>query len=331
MRQLALLFGVFALGCGIRLDEPTPKQKSKVDVPVVEACRWFEGSGTRVAGRVSSVLLGDGNRLFIAGNVAGVENVSFVVPESATPDDCFANATRIDPAVLPLGDQVLTSVLVEGVPWVYFARFDTSSGNPFPERAGIGVARWDANTLTFVPSEPLLWTGDRPSFGSGALVDAGYVYVYGCQEGGFLSSDCFIARAPTSAIDDESAYEYYAGGSHFTAAVDDAFQVFEAGDPVAVMAVPGRERFLAAYVTPLGEEVTLRSGLGAFGPWSKPQPSIGCDVGPDAFCADTVLHAFDGRLFVSYSILTFEAGKAEADPEAFWSRLAPVDVPGTLP
>jgi hypothetical protein len=59
--------------------------------------------------------------------------------------------------------------------------------------------------------------------------------------------------------------------------------------------------------------------------------AIGCELGPDAFCADTVLHTFDGRLFVSYSVLTFEAGAAVADPDAFWTRLAPVNVPASLP
>src|SRR5690348_15302386 len=110
MRSAFFLVPLLGLGCGVRLDETNETPKPHASAPVVAACRWFPEADARIAGRVSSVSLGDGNRLFIAGNVGGMENVGFLAPESATPDDCFASATRIDHALLPAGEQALSPV-----------------------------------------------------------------------------------------------------------------------------------------------------------------------------------------------------------------------------
>ncbi len=328
------LGALLACSCAVRLDEPSVKAKKPMNpVPVASACRPFDSSATlRVSGRVSSVSLEDKRRLFIVGSVRGatgdVENAGFVAESGASP--CSPDMALLDHPVLESGKKALAPVLLAGVPWLFFASYEPAPEEPFGvKHAGNGVARWDASAERFVPTA-LLWTADCPSYGSGAIADAGLVYVYGCQEGGFLSSDCFVARAPEDGVSDESAYEYYSGGGNFATSADDAWRIVTGGDPPSVAKVG--DRWILAYVPPLGTALAVRSGLSPFGPWSKAVDAFGCELGADdSFCADAVLHALPSGLWASYAIGSFTPGAADGHPEAFWTRFVPLALPSTLP
>ncbi|MFO0568437.1 MAG: hypothetical protein U0263_22435 [Polyangiaceae bacterium] len=344
-RLFGVALGVAACtGCGVRLDEPAPAPEREPEAPIAAACRPFQGTGVvRLGGRLDSVALGDGTRLFIAGSARiqdgsgarELQNAGFIAPDVA-PDPssgCFGDATLLDHPVLASDALVraFAAVRIGEQPVVYFARYEPVAGDPFPQRVGIGVARWDSQALRFVPSQNLLWTGDRPSFGGGAVVDGGEVFAYGCLPGEFLSHDCYLARAPAESVDDEAAYGYYSGGGQFDESLENAFSIFEAGDPTSVAHVPGKDRFLAAYVPPLGSAVWVRSGLGAAGPFSGARAALGCELPEDAFGGDAVVHEIAGELYVTYGIGSFTPGASDADPLGYWTRLTRLKVPAELP
>jgi hypothetical protein len=73
-------------------------------------------------------------------------------------------------------------------------------------------------------------------------------------------------RAPLASPDDESAYGYYVGGGRWSPRVEDAWPVTAGGGAIDVAWLSAQGRWLAAYVPPLGDTITPRSGLSPAGP-----------------------------------------------------------------
>jgi hypothetical protein len=209
------------------------------------------------------------------------------------------------------------------------------SSNGFGQSDGIGIAcRDDASERLL--SLDLLWTADRPSFGSAAVVVDDYVYVFGGLAARFLAADVYLARVPLDGIGVPAAYEYWQGGGGYTPDADRAVPVVEGGLHPSVAWYPQQERFLMAYSTPLSREVTLRSGLTVTGPWSKPFKVVTCpapEAVPDAFCGDVVLQPLfmrDGALRLSVARGAFDVASdaARGMLTTLWVRLAwPQELP----
>jgi hypothetical protein len=356
-------FVVVALlsGCSVRLDHLPSKSSNAADagVPAVDGCRLFHpahGSTPSVSGRASSVVMPDGRALWIVDTLDGasgsVSAAGTWVAAGASVADCFAGATWIGgatPASLiapsPLGADLMTSALAavraNGSAYLYYALNRPAPGEPFGTHLmGYGVARWDTTSERFVPTSDLLWTGDRPDYGAAIVVDGATAYAYGCKSSGFLADDCFVARAPAAELNDAGAYEYSTGGGHWSSDPDDAWPVISnAGDPIGILHDAATHRYVAAYVTPLGDTLTVRSGLGPDGPWSGPFDLARCTLPRDqqAFCGGVALHPelanriVPGSIALSYAISTFTPGAADAAPEAYWSRLAVLKLPDALP
>jgi Domain of unknown function (DUF4185) len=344
MKKMALLLAALALvGCGVRLDEPDAASSGAGAPPLAPACRLFEqGDIVRVAGPVRSLGLGDKSTLFVTGSVeltsGTVNNAGLIAAPGADAADCFAGAELLDhelldPAALGPGQSYAARapVAAGGKRYLYYDLYVPAPGEPFGvKRGGTGVAEWDDAARRFVPSSSLLFTGDRASYGGAALAEGDYVYVYGCT-GGFPEAECSVARVPTDRVTDESAYEFYTGGGHFSADVDEAWAMVGAGDPLAVRYDEARARWLMVYAAPLGSTITMRSGLSPFGPWSQPIEAASCELpGGDAFCGSATI--LTGAPFaIGYSVDTFSAGAADANPHGYWSRMAMVAFPLGLP
>jgi hypothetical protein len=253
-------------------------------------------------------------------------------------DGAWTIAPALDPDAEGAHFAALAPVSRADGAWLYVSRW-VSDGTA--ERLdGFGIATLDATTARFTPRTRLLWTADRPSFGTTAVIAGDDVYTYGCRKGRGFASDCFVARAPFSRLDDETAYAYASGGGHWSARVDDAWPVVEASGEVSVAYDPGRARWLMAYAEPLGRYILLRTGLGPDGPWSAPLPFLRCALpvdDPQAFCAGVSL-ALELRdalvpedVVLTYAPATFTAGALDHDERAYWTRLAHAPAPNALP
>lgn len=348
---------VLAAGCA----EPIDRQggeltgQAEASAPPPPTCLPFRDTGAAwLSGGGRSVVLADGSALWLfdaaSNGAAIIPNVGASLPAGRKANDCFASVGLVggaSPVPLlapsPLGADLLEGLLAPvtalGATWLFY-----SLARPSPMEAfgvhplGIGVAKLDPASSTFVPSSELLWTADRPAYGSAVLVSGGFVYVYGCTNSG-LSADCFVARAALDAIDQIGAYSYYQGSADWSPHVDDAFPITSAGNSLSV--VPAGSRFLLVYVAPLGSALTVRSGLAPEGPWSAPFGLGGCELpAGDVFCTGADVHLelepdlAPGTLAVSYGMSSFSTdfvARALAAPDLYWPRLARVTVPSVLP
>ena len=361
MRSNLLVALVFFLsGCAIDLGTTQAEAPPAPAVAVAKSCpllRDVAGSVLGVAGDARSMAIGQGESLWFLdglrvhqadGSEPTWKAVSLALPASATVAGCLAGATTADTPTplfdatgLPSGQslQPLAPVRAGDKAWLFYGIDVADSTAAFGvRRSGYGVAQAATLAPPFHMGATALWAGDGPSFGGSALVDGADVYVYGCKNAGFLNADCYVARAPADKLDDATAYVYASGGGHWTADVEHAAAMVHAGDPIAVQYQPTQQRYIMAYVTPLGGRLTLRTGLTPTGPWSQPREVAGCELpflDPGSFCGGVALHpelaglgADD--LAITYTINTFQrpAGLGDASYDA---RLVVLQVPAGMP
>ena len=328
--------------CAVSLDdaEPdAPPADGGVALPLATGCRPFTTLTGLAAldGALHSIAEPDGTTLWVADDAhvgsADVSSLAIVVPATASVDDCLAAAQLEGGApmsALPSGaDHGLAGILVSGVPWLFYTELSGFT------TTGFGVAPQGATPALFTPGEHLLWTGDRPSYGTAAVASGPDVYVYGCLSARFLDADCYVARVPSGSMADESAYAYYTGGGAWSPRVDDAWPLASAGAVMDVAWMPLLDRWLMVFVEPLGDTIRVRSGLRPEGPWSAPIDLARCDL-PDAdmFCAGLALHPAltktANALYLSYapsSLASDAAARRSAEPQKWWPRLAGVPLP----
>jgi hypothetical protein len=234
-------------------------------------------------------------------------------------------------AIVPL-DLVATS----SGPALYYQVAAPDPTAPLGLRAlGFGVAAMGASGK-FAMTADLLWTPDRPAYGSSALRIGDVVFTWGCKSTDAFDADCFVAQVPAAHVEDASAYTYWAGHA-WSSEVDDATAVVSAGGAVSVRPDPrGAGRLLMTYVPPLGSTILVRSAIAPQGPWSTPVRLGACDLsgaGPGSFCSGGEQHpelvAGQDAIALTYDARSFtpDAGT----PAAFEPRLATFAVPSELP
>ena len=328
-------------GCVVKLDDEFDSHAGP-PAPVASGCRVLLG-GAPLAGDVHSLDLGAGQALVVADYALAapaprVNAPGFIVQEPLGAD-CAWSATatgtvlgpspiRADALLAPL-DLVPTAAGFG----LYYTLFVPDASAPFGVRGlGVGFAPSDAGSAHFVPGAELLWSADRPAYGSSALRVGKLAYVYGCKQGGFLEEDCFVARVDVSQVANALAYTYFTGAT-WSASPDDAAPIASAGSPVSVRADPARSRYVMTYVPPLGQTLVARTAIAPEGPWSAPTTLASCDLaaaGAGAFCGGGQQHTGvvsvpAGQIAVTYSARTFDAGGNTGD--AYAPRLVLLPLP----
>jgi hypothetical protein len=341
LRFLTLLVGVAAsLGCAVNLDPDPPRVRPALAADALDGCLPLRDRVDSLEGRLGLLELYAGRSVLIAASARfdGKAVASGFAVDNGSLDGC---ATGLEPVqARPLldlsglgGSRVGRPLggVSAGVPYLFFA---ADSGVDF-RTDGYGVARWDPKAERFV-AVSLLWTGDRPSYGSAAVVDGDHVYVFGGIAARFLSADAYVARAPVNELTEPAAYEYWAGGGSWSPNPDEAMPLVEAGTSPSVIHDTEHTRWLMAYTSPLSDAITVRSGLGVTGPWSQPFTLGRCDlpsVDDGAFCGDVTLvptWAPSGGIALTQAVASF--GRPEgATASDYWTRLISVGWPVGLP
>ncbi|MFZ5890872.1 MAG: DUF4185 domain-containing protein [Myxococcota bacterium] len=300
------------IGVDERRTSPTQPQS-----PVLAGCRPLLDHVSALEGRLDAQTLPNGTTLLVTES----PNRAFLGHNSA----CFESAT-------PLATDTLFDGSAVGVSTAKLLAAVNASGYCFFNAAsGIGIARWNSARMSF-EALSLLWTADRPNFGSAAAVVDGYVYAFGGLAVRFLAADVYLARAPLEHIADFSAYEYWQGGGGWTPDVDRAVPIFEGGLSPSILFDATRSRWLAAYTSPLSNEVQVRSGLNVSGPWSSPYVIGRCELPPsdhEAFCGDVTLLSSNTAIRLSYAIASFRTGTR--NPLDYWTRVTTIAWPSALP
>ncbi len=315
----ALLLLLLAPSCAVDLGPGETAPPPSTSPAILSDCLPLTRTLESFESRLDAQLLLDGTLLVGAGDYA----FSVDRPVSLCEDSFHAAFTP------PLfdGRGLVMDATVTLLAGVGSRRFFSADG------VGIGVAEWHSELEQFVALS-LLFTADRPRFGSAAVRVDDDVYVFGGLPARFLSADVFLARAPIARLAEPAAYEYWQGGGGWTEDADSAAPVVEGGTSPSVVYDAAHNRWLMAYATPLAREIQVRSGLGVTGPWSRPIVLGGCRLPPkdtQAFCDDVTLLPSLGSasIEVGYRVGSFASEPRE--PRAYWTRLASTAWPTTLP
>ncbi len=306
------------IGCAVSLeDEMTPKPAASAPLPVAAGCAPQRAT---LRGALRSVPV-DGDLLWFTPGAAGTTAERF---DAATCLDGWSDRRWLSD-VTPLSAVPLGNGEVAG----FFVKTVADPSAPFGVREeGVGVAVGPLDGIA--AGDALMWTADRPRYGTAAVVDGDYLFAYGCVAARFLDGDCFVARQPLTAIGDESQVEYYRGGGNWTPREKESWPIVDGASDVSVEYDARRGRFLMLYAGVLGDRILVRSGIQPWGPWSAPHEVALCQLPEGAFCAEVQLHvAASGRLpvhelVVSYAVATLEP---HDDSDSYATRLATVSLP----
>lgn len=340
MRAEVWVFAALAagFGCATNLeDENAPRAEPGGSVATVQGCLPLSSSAQAVLGNLSIVQTSSDQQWLLASSAdrSGLIGPTlFALPE---PSNCFADSTRaIAPAIdaSPLGAGMVARPLasLSSDPAItFFEAVRASDGGS----EGFGVARWSGAREQFVAVN-LLWTADRPRYGSSVLRSEQHLYVFGGLPARFLAADVYLARVDPSQVTVADAYEYWQGGGNWGRLPDTAVPLVEAAVEPSVAFSAARNRWVMVYATPYAREITVRTGLAPAGPWSRPVTVARCDlpaVDPEAFCGQlAILNELSGaqNLWISQAVGTVSAPE-EANARDYWTRLVELPWSEDLP
>jgi hypothetical protein len=305
------------------------------------------GSSLGLTGDLRSIAQSDGSSLWVADQATlpdgGTGPAAIAVGPGATADCAGWGATLTNPAFAPsplAPSGLLTPLDLVSMPGglgLYYELFVSDPTQTLGLRElGVGLAIRDPSSNLFVPTSDLLWSPDRPSYGTSVLVVGGTAYTFGCSSTGAFSASCFVARADAANLASTAGYTYWTGES-WSDDVDDAAPITQASGTVSVRPDPtGELRYIMTFVPPLGDTLVAENAPAPEGPWSGPVTLAACDLtgaGAGSFCAGGQQHpelASSSRpLVLSYDARSFADAGAPAD--AFWPHLVVLALPAALP
>lgn len=163
---------------------------------------------------------------------------------------------------------------------------------------GSGLARFDPRTGTaervLHDGEWRLWpNANDVRMGTQVLRDGDDVYVFGSrmvQE----RTTAFVARVPVDAIEDASAYRYFAAGNAWSANIDDAHALANTSAELSVSFNAYLGAYVMVYVEGFSRELYLRTAPAIVGPYG---PAVSVGRLPHRESAEVVALAFEHPRF----------------------------------
>ena len=140
---------------------------------------------------------------------------------------------------------------------------------------GASIALWQsADSPAVRPSihpdsaEPtLLFGADEPAWGSGAVIVEDSLYAFACKCEG-LACPCLLARAPVKDALDRGAWQFYTGGSAWSADWRLSRQVLAAHPPLTVHWNAYLGKYIAVMAQHLSHNIRIATADRPEGPWS---------------------------------------------------------------
>jgi hypothetical protein len=172
------------------------------------------------------------------------------------------------------------------------------------------------------------------TFGAAALVDGGYVYIYGTDEDiqpGKLARYLIVARVPTNHVADFSAWKYYAGGK-WDADFHKGTRIVDGiATEYSVSFLPKLGKYVLVYTHEgLSPNIQVRTSQTPWGNWSAPFAVYRCpEMSKDKrlFSYAAKAHPFEGTdaaLMISYVVNSYDVGQVVNDARLYWPRFVRV-------
>jgi serine/threonine protein kinase/tetratricopeptide (TPR) repeat protein len=115
----------------------------------------------------------------------------------------------------------------------------------------------------------MLFQGDEPALGTGALVDGDFLYLYAHVPGGW-DSHCIVARAPLAEALDRNAWRFFAGDDNWKTDWKSAIRVLDGAATLTVHWNDYLGKYLAVSTpSPFGNVIVIHTADRPEGPWSS--------------------------------------------------------------
>jgi len=160
---------------------------------------------------------------------------------------------------------------------VVYSKARAQQGNPRYRTVGSSLAVWPHPDSALVRPvvrpgteyPTMLFQGDEPLLGAGAIVDGGFLYLYAVSPWR-LSSRAVIARAPLAQALERDAWRFCDEARNWTPDWKAAAYVMNgATDPFSVHWNAHLGKYLAVHGIPLGSGVAIQTADRLEGPWSS--------------------------------------------------------------
>jgi hypothetical protein len=247
----------------------------------------------------------------------------------------------------------LNGVMVKDRLYLFLSQFDMPTDHLRPDRTPLG--QWLA-VVENPQDDPRDWCVSQVrmpfnsytrrrdvTYGSGAVVDGKYLYVYGCDDATRLLSQnryLTVARVPLDQIEDMSKWRFQRDGRwtrDFMRA--DRISDYMSSD-LSVAYMPGLKRYLMVYTDcDISNRIVARTSPSPTGPWSNYQTLHTCREGyGDAklYCYAGKAHptlSSDGKLVISYLTTSIDTWQVAMDARLYWPTFVTVGMreahPGT--
>ncbi len=242
-------------------------------------------------------------------------------------------------------------VVVNGQLYLFMSQYEKSTDPLRPDHQPLG--QWLA-IIENPHDSPLDWrlrqvrlpfssysyTRDL-TFGSGAVVDGDYLYVYGYDDASRQYAQnryLVLARVPLNQIADMSQWRFFKQGrwtrNHLRPT---KISDYMAGD-ISVTHVPGIDQFLMVYTDcDVSNRIVARTAPTPAGPWSNIEVVHKCrDASGDLnlFCYAGKAHptlSSDGKLVISYLTSSVDTWQVATDSRLYWPMFVTVGVRDARP
>jgi hypothetical protein len=157
--------------------------------------------------------------------------------------------------------------------WLFYQRLLIHPGDLNYQGLDVGLARLAPGATVAVRDPAPLFTAPLPGYALGALVDAGFVYLYAVDAvPGQVDSLCRVVRAPVERAPDATAWAAWDGGA-WSSDLGQAAAVLH-GPPgdLSISYNLSRGAFLAVYSGIFSNQIQLRTAPRPEGPWSEARP-----------------------------------------------------------
>jgi hypothetical protein len=174
------------------------------------------------------------------------------------------------------------------------------------------------------------------SYGAAALVDGGYLYIYGTEDQhqhGGIARHLLVARVPTNAVADFSAWRYYTGEKWDA----DCRRAVGIADGLAtecsVSFLPQSGQYVLVYTEQgYSPKIQVRTAATPWGKWSAPTTVYHCpemDLDKQVFCYAAKAHpseASGDQLVITYAANSMDFWEVMTNTSLYWPRFVSVNV-----
>jgi hypothetical protein len=179
------------------------------------------------------------------------------------------------------------------------------------------------------------------TFGSGAVVEGEFLYVFGSDDASRMSSlnrFLIVARVPLDRITEMSEWRFLRKGrwSHDFMQADRVAK--QLSSDLSISYMPGIRRYLMVYTeSDVSNRIVARTAPSPVGPWSEAETLHHClDAHGDMrlYCYAGKAHpslSSDGRLVISYLTSSIDTWQVATDPRLFWPMFVTVGMRETRP